>query len=499
MGNYTEVYIDPEESLKSFLTKLQEVEEQRVVIIIHQHASIFSGQVNIGLMKKYAQRANKELIFITNIKKVQNLLAREEFEIYDNLEEFQRDNQQLVEQGQEGETIIGKEAPKIKSESSKLKKVIFFLLIFAIATGGWLYYKLPAITIKVEPALENKQIDSQLIADLNQSEIDFDNLKLPLITKEVKLETTTEVEASGEKTVGVEYARGVVTLINNQKEKVIIPKGTIIATRNGIKYKILSKTVVPKMEVEKMMDVVVGANAGKAEANIRALNKGQAGNVSSGRIVKFVEESYPLKMVNPEATAGGESESLSQINQEDIKRGLEKTKTKLQELAEEELLKKFGTEVFLFNDRIELEEPQLDPQAEAGSMQEKLSVVGTIKASGVAIKNEDLKDLAFKSYKEQLGTSFKLYNDKIKVKQVEIAEVIDEDLKLNVISRGEVIGNLDQSELIDGILGKKVANVKNLLDNMNEVSNYSIKPNNQINLPKFKYGVKLIVVEPTKE
>jgi hypothetical protein len=498
MDDYTEVYVDPEESLKSFLTKLQEVEEQRVVIIIHQQASIFSGQVNIGLMKKYAQRANKELIFITNIKKIKNLLAGEEFEIYDDLEEFQRENQ-LVEQKQADQAITGKEAPKIKSESSKLKKVLFFLLLSVIAAGGWFYYKLPAITVKVEPALITKQIDSNLIADLSQSELDFDNLRLPLIRKEVKLKTTTQVQASGKQTVGVEYARGVVTLINNQKEEIVIPKGTVVATRNGIKYKILYKTVVPKMEVEKMMDVVVGANAGKAEANIRALQKGQAGNVSSGRIVKFVDSSYPLKLVNPEATTGGKSESLSQINKEDIERGLGKAKTKLEELAKEELLKKFGAEVFFFKDRIEIEDPKLSPQDEAGDLQEQLTIEGTIKASGVAIKNSDLKDLAFKSYQEQLGTSFELYQDKIKVKQVEIAEVLDEGLKLSVVSRGKIIGKLDQSKLIDGILGKKVANVKNLLDNMNEVSNYSIKPKNQINLPKFKYGVKLIVVEPTKE
>jgi hypothetical protein len=163
------------------------------------------------------------------------------------------------------------------------------------------------------------------------------------------------------------------------------------------------------------------------------------------------------------------------------------------------LLKKFGAEVFFFKDRIEIEDPKLSPQDEAGDLQEQLTIEGTIKASGVAIKNSDLKDLAFKSYQEQLGTSFELYQDKIKVKQVEIAEVLDEGLKLSVVSRGKIIGKLDQSKLIDGILGKKVANVKNLLDNMNEVSNYSIKPKNQINLPKFKYGVKLIVVEPTKE
>ena len=498
MKEYSEIYIDPEESLQSFLEKVQEVDDQKLVIIIHQRSSIFIGQVNIELMKKYAQRANKKLIFITNIKKIKNLLVGVGFEVYDDLEIFKKDKK-LIETNQNPVVSKDNNALKIKSKSSKLTIIIMCLLICASIGAGVFYFNLPAITVKVTPVLKNKQVLSNLKAEIDTDKLDYVNQKLPLLKKELKLKSTVEVKATGEKSVGVKYAKGVVTFINNNKEKVIIPAGTIITTRNGIKYKTVAKAVVPQLKVEKMMGVVVGAQAGKEEVDIRALYKGEKANVSSGRIVNLVKGSYPVKLVNPEATSGGENRLLSQITKEDLKRGLKKAKHNLDQRVTEDLGKKFGKEMIFFSNQVRLSEPKLQPKSKSGELSRKLVVEGEIEAVGFAIKKKDLKNLVFKLYNNQLGNEFKLYSDKIKIKEIKVSKVAEKYLELQAISSGKVIGNLNQVELIDKILGKKVANVKSLLDNMNEVSNYSINPKNQINLPKFKYGVKLVVIEPPKE
>ena len=502
MKEYSEIYVDPEESLKSFLEKLQDVDENKIIIIIHQRSSIFIGQVNIELIKKYASRSEKELIFISNIKKIKNLLTGVGFEVYDNLEDFKIDQgvDEVVEV-EENLLINTNSNQQLKPKSSGFNfKKIFLFLIFGLMLGaGYFYYTLPLVTIKVTPVVKNKEVVNNLTANLKQQDVNFTKQSLALIKKEIKLKTITQINATGKKSVGVEYATGVVTFVNNNKKEVIIPAGTTIATKNGIKYKTLSQAVVPKLKVEKMMDIVVGAQAGKEEVNIRALNKGESGNVSQGRIVEFVDKSYAVKLFNPEATTGGKNRSLSQITARDIEIGLKQAKKQLRKKANQELKKKFDANMIYFSKQLKMQEENIQAENKIGDLAGTLTLQGEAAAVGFAIAKKDLKDLVFDAYNQQLGVEFKLYSDKIKIKDVEIIKVAAEKLKLKVISTGKVIGALEQSQLIDEILGKKVANVKSLLDNMSEVANYKITPNNQVNLPQFKYGVKLMVVEPVKE
>ncbi|MGM0501738.1 MAG: baseplate J/gp47 family protein [Bacillota bacterium] len=498
MNEYSEIYIDPEESLKSFLEKVQSVDSQNLVVIIHQQSSIFMGQINIELIKKYAQRVNKELIFITNIKKMKNLLEGVGFKVCPSLKKF-KEEKEIKESNPEFKDALIVKKPKIKAKRSKFKKAALFFLMMLIIASGWFYLNFPAVTIEVAPVVKTKQVISNLTAELGQKQLDYNQQRLPLFEKEVELKTTIQVQATGEKSVGVKYAAGVVTFINNTKGNITIPKGTVVATRNGIKYKTLAKVVIPKLEIEKMMGVVVGARAGKEEVNIRALNKGEIANVSKGRIVEFVNRDYPVKLINPEATTGGKNKLLSQITEQDLAKGFKKAQKELTTAVQQELAKKFGAEMIFFKEQVKLEEPEFSPQSKVGALNKQLTIIAKINAAGVAVKKSDLKNLVYQSYNKNLGEKFRLYKDNIKVKAVEVVNNQAKSLELRAVSTGQVIGNLNQVELINEILGKKVANVKSLLDNMNEVANYNISPNNQINVPQFKYGVKVVVVEPSKE
>ena len=497
MKKYDEIYLDPEESLKSFLEKLQKVNKKKIVVIVHQRSAIFIGQVNIELIKKYAKRAEKELIFITKLKKIKNLLTEAGFEVYTSLDEINVNNE--VKKEAELPAQVDYKRTKFNSRASRIKKTVLFLLVAIMIGALYFYLKIPLVTISVRPVLEERKVITNLTADLTTQELDFTKQKLPLVKEEIELKTETKIKASGEKSVGVKAAQGVVTFINNTQEEVVIPSGTVIRTRNGIKYKTLKQAVVPKMKVEKMMDVVVGAQAGKEEVNIQAVIKGEHGNVSKGRIVEFVNSSYPVKLFNPEALHGGKNRLLSQITESDIKRGLKRAKEELNKKMRQKLKAKFNEEMLYLREQLQVEKEELVSENKAGELAARAVIKGRIKAVGFAISKQALKDLVFSSYQKKLETEFSLYSDKIQIKELKVSQRKPKSFKLEVLTLGKVIGELDQVKLIDRILGKKVANVKSLLDNMNEVDKYKIKPNNQVNLPQFKFGVKLIVVEPLKE
>ncbi len=493
MEDYSTIYIDPDEPLNSLLERIQSDSKKRLVIVIHEQSTIFTGQVNLELMKTYAQRAGKELIFITKIKKIRNLLSRMEFDVYSQLEDLEnKDLEEVVS----NEHSSFNEISRSKSKRG-LGKMIVIMLSFLLLGGlAWFYFAFPVITIKVSPIIEDKELVSQINANEELTEIDWEHSEIPLIRKEVNLQEKVEIKTTGRKKIGITSAKGVLALINDGKKAVAIPKGTIVSTRNGTKFRTLDKVVVSEAQVERFVDMVVGMKAGRAEVNIEALKKGISGNVSKGRVVRFINKSYPVKIVNPEPTIGGKDKLVNVVTNEDIKEAIKRGKERLKVKAKERLKGEFESNLLFLQDKVKFDEQIFKPEDEAGEVVDRLTVVAKTKVTGFGVEKEGLKRLIFKLYQESLEDGFKLKGEKITTDEIKIKEIRDGEASFSVKSVGKVVGTLDQENLIKQLVGKKIKEVKKLLDQMPQVANYQIKPVNQVNLPEFKFGVKLIITEP---
>ena len=134
----------------------------------------------------------------------------------------------------------------------------------------------------------------------------------------VQTTLTRRTPATGRKTVGITAAKGVVTLINQSQSELVVKKGTIVETSNGIKFQIVSDVTVPAVQTQYFMDIPTGLIAGKAEAEIAAVEQGSRGNVAAGRITSI--HGYELEVRNVEPTTGGEDVVLQVATQEDLDR-----------------------------------------------------------------------------------------------------------------------------------------------------------------------------------
>jgi hypothetical protein len=498
LENYIKLYIDPDEPLNSFLDKIKSAEEDKVVVIVHRKSPIFVGQVNIELIKKYAKEAEKELIFITNNKKIKNILSRVGFEVYSKVKEFEDNQDEEVEDINESEreslfTLDQYSTAKRKSKKRrKLKKGLFFATAL-LAAIIWVYFAFPVITVEIQPTIKDKVLVSQIRALENLPTIDWATSTIPLIKKEVNLEEELVFQSTATKEIGVKKATGVLTLINSNRKNITIPAGTLVSTRNGVKFKTKDKVVVPSSKLEKFMDVVVGVDAGRAEVNIEALYKGVHGNISKGRIVNFVNKDYPVKIVNPEATYGGQNQLVKVVSQADLENALSQTRDKLLQRAKEDLKNKFDSNLIFFKDEIKVAEPKLYTNNKVGEITNELVVKGEVKITGFAVEKEGLKSLVFKLYKDSLEDKFVLNRPQITIKEVKIDKVAQNEINFRVKSMGQVVGKINKEYIVNQILGKRVEEAKALMDSMLEIDSYQIKPVNQVNLPQFKYGINLVV------
>ncbi|AGB41958.1 hypothetical protein Halha_2064 [Halobacteroides halobius DSM 5150] len=504
MQDYNKIYIDPDEPLSSLLERIKSDPKDKIVIIIHHKSPIFSGQINIELIKSHAQKEEKELIFITDIEKIKNLLVEVGFLVYSSLEEFevQTGSQIEVAATQEQAAIVAVEdqpSNNSRSKSSVFGKLALIFILIIVAAGVWFYFTIPLITIDLVPVLEKKPISIQVKGLKRLENINYQSKMIPLIKKQVKLKEQIKVKATGHKEIGVSKATGFLALINDQRRKITIPQGTKVATRNGVQFRTLEEVTVPSAKVNKFMEMVVGVKAGRAEVNIEAIHKGEVGNVSKARIVQFVNNSYPVKIINPESTTGGENSIVKVITHQDIKRGLKKAKSVLLKKARQRISNLFPATVICFKDDIQFSETILNHKLKVGDIAKQLAITGSIKATSFAVKKEGLTALVFKSYKESLRDDFKLKSPEITIQRLELTQISPQEIKLNIKARGQIIGKIDKKEIIERIIGKRVKIAKEILNNKPELSTYQIKPANQVNLPQFRFAFNVVIKEPVKE
>ncbi|WP_018249771.1 baseplate J/gp47 family protein [Orenia marismortui] len=496
MEKYIKIYIDPDEPLSSFLKKIKSAKVDKVVVIVHRNSPVFVGQVNVELIKNYAKKAGKNLVFITKTKKIKKVLTKVGFEVYSKLSDFENNLGDGGIQEEERESLLTLDEysnARKKSKKSHRNKAIMTIALSLLLIGVWIYFAFPVITVELRPTIKEKTLISQIKAVEELETVDWHNSLLPLIKNEVNLEEDMVFETTGNKKVGVDWATGVLTLINSNRKDVTIPQGTIVATRNNIRFKTSKKVVVPQAQVEKFMDMVVGVKAGQAEVDIIALNKGEYSNVSKGRIVDFVNKEYPVDIVNPEATSGGKSKSVKVVAQKDINQGLKNARKMIISKAEDKLQSRFNSDLIFFKDDIKYDNPTLQAENSLGEMTNKLRIKAKVKISGFAVEKEGLKKLIFKLYKDSLKDRFNLKTPQITIKDINIEQITDDTITFKVKSIGQVVGKINKEEIINQIVGKKVTEARKLLDNMLEVNSYEISPVNQVNLPQFKYGINLII------
>ncbi|MCK8818091.1 baseplate J/gp47 family protein [Natroniella sulfidigena] len=503
LEDYVKIYIDPEEPLNSLLDKIQTVENDTLVIIVHKKSSIFVGQVNLELIKNYAQRAGKKLIFITDVTKTKKLLTKVGFEVYSDLEKIEGENEddQKEVESEERRSLLdedddqGDQSDHQENKGGLFKKLIGCgagLLLLALV---WFYFSFSVATVEVTPVFETKDLSNQIKAVKEVEDIKSSENKMSLLSEELELSQEFKIETTGQQRIGVERAEGVLALINDTRQEVVIPAESEVATQNGTRFRTVNRVTVPPAEVDKFMGRVVGMKAGRAEVNIEAVDKGVAGNVSKGRIVEL-GDSYPVTVVNPEDTQGGADEEVSVVTREDLARGVEQLKEELRSEVEGGFEDKFSGDFLFFSDQLEIENEDVVVEAEVGDVMDEFQIVGNITATGLAVKREELKELIFELYQNNLTDNFKLADSQVIIKDIDIEEATPAEAILTVESSGQVKGKVDEDKLFSNLIAKEIVEIKNIFDKMEEIADYKIKADDRSRLPQFSFGIDLVINEP---
>jgi len=342
------------------------------------------------------------------------------------------------------------------------------------------------ITISQNPKMEEKSA-SAVFSPNSQTNVDEGILSAEIVS--VEEEGSVSTNTSGKKDIGTK-AKGTVTIFNNDTDPVNLSSGTVITASNGQKFTLDSAISVASASG----DIFSGTKPGTKNVNVTASDIGTEANVPSD--TKFtVGTSKTVAGKNDNAFSGGSKKSITVVSEKDISKLRNDLPKSLADKAKNDLSPKISEGKSVIENYIDtdLQEENFDKKEEDEAKQ--ITLKGKVSFDFVSYKNDDMLSFAQKLFDDG---NYSLDKNNLKVSAKNIKVEKDEDITADVIVKAGLFAKIDTNSLSKQIAGEPVSKAKNLIGNLENVSNVNINVSPPLpfisgNLPKNPDKIKIIV------
>lgn len=493
------IYIDTEDDITGIIDKVKHAESTIVALVPPKRVGVLQSTVNLRLLQRAADSANKRIVLITSDAALTALAAGMALPIAKNLQSKPEIAALDTPDGEETNIIDGSELPvgelaglsideahdgdeagtsteesqpttahskdtKIPNFNSFRKKLFIFgglgillvsFLIWAIAFAGQ-----ATIAITARTSVVNISKTLQLKPDAT---LDVSQAVLPVASQQEKKTVSADFTPTGKKDVG-EKATGTVKFTTNSISALgTIAAGTTLTATSGAKF--TTDTAVTLSVANALTGVTT---------TVTAAARGVASNGASGTVTGAPSGITAALVAS---TAGGTDKTVTVVTAEDITKATEQLKSQDSNNIRDELAKKFDSDVLVISEAymVEAGTPTATPAVDQEATVAKLTVETTYTLLGV--KRADLKAIydsylatqlkgdesqkVFKSGDEstQFSSFQKLADGTYSVRAVAVAQVgpnINSDTVASD-SQGKMIGEVKQS--VEAIQGVEEVNV----------------------------------------
>ena len=448
------VYIDIDDEITAIIDKLKTSKHKIVALVLPKRATTLQSVVNMKLLKRTADTANKHIVLITSeaaimplagavgLHVAKTLLSKPEVPnapVEDTtpavsggdipldktapvgklagMPDDEDDDESIEVDNSDDEAKDPKkaDAKKPKDKSKKIKipnfdkfrvKLFLGLAALVLLIIGWYFafLVLPSATVTLKADTSDVNLDVQFTADTNAQKLDIEEGVLPAISKEFKKTDNEKVPATGEKDLG-KKASGEVTLSEpcSPDTPPTIPAGTGVSTGNLNFITQSSVTLSPEIggggcNFEGTVDVTAGA-------------AGEQYNLSSGK--SFTVAGYSgLSGTNEDAFKGGTTKVVKVVTQGDIDGAKQKILDRSNEQIPEELENNLQDDGYYpLKDTFASGKPSVSSAPKVGGEGNDVTVTLTTTYTMLGVKEEDLNKFVEENAKKQIDTSKQVVRD----------------------------------------------------------------------------------------
>ncbi len=488
-------------SIESLVKEIINTPGERVILEVAKDATLLSNEINLRLLKFYAEEEEKEIAInsddsiliglahrfgISTIKEGKVTFPRHRNEpeaAYQKAE---------IEIAASPETGIETAGPGWTQWQGGLQFAIL-ISMFSLILACWWFFQ-PRAVIIVYPKEQALTFSTgvQIGTVFNAQELLDGKIPAKILEKDnqIKVQTVT----TGSKIVGVTPAVGRITLINSTGQPVVLPKGSIVIGKAGVRFLTDKDALVPKRQTKYRDGIAVGEEYGRIEVNITAEKKGTIGNqpsksitILSGKYQRF------LKVINASPTMNGSDRKVAVITLTDVKKGESEAKRQMQLAGSEELAALAGNGYFYLPELVQTEIIRVINVPDIGEESDSLQTNLDYRSSVLAPLTDDILKYLTRKFEESIPPGFQSQNKPVVLTKVKPGQVGAGKAELMLTGRGLLKGVLEPGKIKALIKGKTKEQATALLTQQNEVSRFKIDmKNNSAKLPSFAFQIKVI-------
>ena len=268
---------------------------------------------------------------------------------------------------------------------------------------------------------------------------------------------------TGTKELG-EPAKGEVTVFNWTTSQTSFPKGTVIISKNGIKFELDGEVSVASRSA---------STPGESSTLITAVDLGSKGNLGAGTdftLQEFDELLY--SGTNDNAFSGGDEKKVTVVSQEDLDKLEESLLESLKQNATSNLKEKLAGKTFSESTiEVEIVKKVFDKKLEEESSLVNLDM--SVEATAIAYSEEELKKLLAENVKDDAPENLEAKAEDIKLLKVDATGTI-RGLNLTGSFEAKFIPKFDENELREKVMGKSVKETRETIKGLPEVVDVNV-------------------------
>lgn len=499
------IYLEPDEEIPSVVNKLKKSKEEALGLVVPRGSITFQSAINLKLLKKQAERLNKEIAIITADPVGQHLASQAGLVVFESIKsdepvaararpQSERPKQShepeplpKMERSEDGVTVRHFQTETLEPErqyvepqrstmtTRPMRSRRFWLLIPALIIIAALYlFVVPRATITVEVLGEPFQRELTLKAATVSS-----STTEPVIAatfQEDNNSLSKTFKTTGQKDVG-EKAKATINFFNAwSSDPQSLAAGTKL-TKDGQAFHLLQAVVIPGASVT-LSAGQAQTNPGQVKGDIEAEASGDAGNVAAGRFTIPSIEAVKQSKIYAESTAklsGGSSKFIGVVSADDLKNARTSLQTDLKNQLKDELVKKVAGQIILDQAiKLDTSDEQASKKEGDEASEFDLSMKGDLKA--IAFTEAEFRKTFLAALASEIGPDKEVTfgpNDEI-VTTVEDADFDNGKLTIKGSLKSQIAPKLDQTALKNELRFKSLAAAEDILRAQNQVSNVSI-------------------------
>ncbi|MEK7159948.1 MAG: baseplate J/gp47 family protein [Patescibacteria group bacterium] len=355
----------------------------------------------------------------------------------------------------------------LKSGNKKILAVLgIVVLLFAALFYLYLFKVKATIDVFVIPKEDEKT------ASVTFSSVSSTDIKNSVIASQfvsVTEEGSLTRLATGKKDIG-NPAKGKVTVFNISDSAISLAAGTEIISANKLKF-----TLDTAVKIASGSSDPLNPKSSTADVNVTADEIGQEYNLPSG--TKFtIGSNSSVAAKNDSAFSGGSKKQVTVVSKDDLDKLLEDLPKSLEDKARVSIKTKVESGKTILNTFVDkvVEDKSFDKKESDQANQ--VTLKGTVIFKAASYTNSDIETFASSLFSSS-DTEVQSGNLEISAKNIVVEK--NNDVNADLTIKAKIFPKVDKNSLLKQIKGVSLQKAKNILSNLNQVTNVkvSLSPN----------------------